>query len=62
MRKGVTWIFATVAAISGFLFLDSSPTGNVIMNKQNPVSIVSMIGLLLIACSAVLIAYSVKKK
>jgi hypothetical protein len=61
-KKGVTWFFAAVAVVSGFIFLDSSPTGNVILNRQSPVSLVSIIGLLLIACSAILIAYSAKKK
>jgi len=61
-RKGVTWIFAAIALISGFIFLDSSVTGNVIVNKQSPVSALSLIGLLLILCSTVLITYSLKKK
>jgi len=61
-KKSVSWAFAIIAVISGFLFLDSNSTGNVILNKQTPVSLLSIIGLLLIACSAILIAYSVKKK
>lgn len=61
-RKSVTWVFAIIAAFSGFLFLDAVPTGNIIVNRQNPVSVLSIIGLLLIACSAVLIVYSAKKK
>ena len=61
-KKGVTWTFAAIAVVSGFLFLDSTPTGNVIVNKQNSISLLSIIGLVLIACSAILIAYSAKKK
>lgn len=61
-RKGITWFFATLAVVSGFIFLDSSVTGNAIVNKQSPVSALSLIGLLLITCSAVLITYSLKKK
>lgn len=61
-RKGVTWVFSAIALISGVVFLDSSPTGNVIINKQNPVSIISMLGLLLVLCSVILITYSAKKK
>ena len=61
-RKSVTWVFAIMAVISGFIFLDSNPTGNVILNKQGSISLLSIIGLLLIACSAILIAYSAKKK
>jgi hypothetical protein len=62
VRKEVTWIFAVAALFSGFMFMDTSLTGNVIINKQAPVSLISIVGLLLIACSIVLIAYSVKKK
>jgi len=61
-RRGITWVFAIIALISGFLFLDSGFTGNVIVNKQIPMNLISLIGLLLIACSSVLISYSVKKK
>jgi hypothetical protein len=61
-RKGITWIFAVIAVFSGFLFLDSGVTGNVIVNKQSTINLVSIIGLLLIVCSTILIAYSVKKK
>lgn len=61
-KRNVTWIFAIISIISGFFFLDSGPTGNIIINKQSSISILSIIGLLLIACSAVLITYSVKKK
>jgi hypothetical protein len=61
-RKGITWTFAIMALFSGFIFLDSSFTGNVIVNKQSAINLVSIIGLLLIACSTILIAYSIKKK
>jgi len=61
-KKGVTWIFAAVSLAFGFWFLDSGFTGNAIINKQAPISFLSLIGLLLIVCSAVLISYSVKKK
>ena len=61
-KKGVTWTFAAIALVSGFLFLDSTPTGNVIVNRQDSMNLLSIIGLLLIACSAILIAYSAKKK
>lgn len=61
-RKGVTWVFSAIALISGVVFLDSNPTGNVIVNNKNSVSIISLLGLLLILCSVILITYSVKKK
>jgi len=61
-RNGVTWFFSAVAVVSGFIFLDSSVTGNAIVNEQSPVSVLSLIGLLLITCSAVLVTYSLKRK
>jgi hypothetical protein len=61
-KKGITWIFGVIALIFGFLFLDSGFTGNVIVNNKSPTSIVSIIGLLLVTCSTVLIAYSIKKR
>ena len=33
-RKGITWAFAIVSLIFGFIFLDPSFTGNVIVNKE----------------------------
>jgi hypothetical protein len=61
-RKVITWTFAVIALFSGFMFLDSGFTGNVIVNKQSTINIVSIIGLLLITCSIILITCSVKKK
>jgi hypothetical protein len=61
-RKAITWTFALISLIFGFMFLDSSFTGNVIVNNQNTINVISIIGLLLIASSTVLIAFSVKKK
>jgi hypothetical protein len=61
-KKAVTWVFAAVSLAFGFWFLDSNFTGNAIVNNQVPISILSLIGLLLIVCSAILISYSVKKK
>jgi membrane protease YdiL (CAAX protease family) len=61
-KKGITWAFAVVSLIFGFMFLDSGFTGNVIVNKPGAINLVSIIGLLLITCSTVLITYSIKKK
>ena len=61
-RKSITWTFAIIALIFGFMFLDSGFTGNVIVNKQSTINLVSIIGLLLVVCSTVLITFSVKKK
>jgi len=62
ITRGITGIFGVLAAISGLLFLDSEITGNIIANKQNPVNFVSIVGLLLIICSVILIAYTTRKE
>lgn len=59
--KGIAAIFAAVAFVIGFLFLDNGITGNVILDNQYPVDFVSIIGLLLILCSAILAVYILKK-
>jgi hypothetical protein len=61
-RKEVTLAFAIIALIFSFFFLDANFTGNIITNKLNPITPLSLVSLLLIVCSAVLIAYSVKKR
>lgn len=60
-RKAAT-IFAITALISGFLFLSPSITGGFILEKSDSFSPLSLIGLLLIGCSIILAAYSLKKK
>ena len=63
--KPVTLAFGAVAVISGLFFIgQGSITGNAIVKSpvQNPSLLLSIIGLLLIACSIVLFAYSAKKK
>lgn len=60
--KGVTWFFGIIAIIAGFIFLDSSVTGNAIANNPSSVNLLSLIGLVLVVCSAVLISYSVRKR
>ena len=59
--KGVGAVFAAVAFVVGFLFLDNGVTGNVILDNQHSVDFVSIIGLLLILCSAILAVYILKK-
>jgi len=59
--KKITASFALISFIGGFLFLNHSITGNIILNNKNSFNIVSLIGLLLILCSVILIAYSIKK-
>lgn len=60
-QKKVTACFAIIALAAGFLFLNRSITGNIIStgHSYNPVS---LIGLLLIMCSIILGAYSLKKR
>lgn len=50
------------ALFGGFYFLGNKITGNVIIEKEASFSLLPFISLLLIACSAVLIIYSIKKR
>ncbi len=59
--KKVTGLFAAVALVAGFLFLDSGITGNVVLNGGNGFNILSLIGLLLILCSAILTVYTIRR-
>lgn len=59
--KKVAAVFATVAFVIGFLFLDKGITGNVILENNYPVNFISLIGLLFVLCSAVLAIYILKK-
>jgi len=60
--KSVAAVFAAVAFVTGFLFLNKEITGNVILDNKYPVDFISLIGLLLVLCSAVLVVYIIKKK
>lgn len=59
--KSVAAVFAVVAFVAGFLFLDGGASGNVILNNHNPVDAMSLIGLLLVLCSVVLVVYITRK-
>jgi len=61
-RKVVTRIFSVVSLIAGFWFLDSNITGGVIVNQEFSLNPLSLVSLFLFVCSAVLIAYSLKKE
>ncbi len=59
--KKVAAVFAAVAFFIGFLFLDKGIIGNVILENNSPVDFISLIGLLLVLCSAILAVYIIKK-
>lgn len=60
--RKVTASFALIALIGGAFFLNHSITGNVVLNDKYSFNLVSLIGLLLILCSIILGAYSIKRK
>ena len=61
-QSKTTLAIGGLALISGFYFLNKQMTGSVISETQTKLTPLPLIGLLLIACSAVLIIYSIKKK
>jgi hypothetical protein len=61
-RKKIAAVFAFFTFIVGFLLLDMSSTGNVVLNGTPSFDITSLIGLLLIVCSAILTLYTVRKR
>ncbi len=61
-KKKTTASFALASLIVGFFFIGRGGiTGNAILNTQYPISILSIIGIGLILCSAVLAIYSIRK-
>ena len=60
-NKRFTAGFAFFALMWGFLFMEGSFTGNVIVNDSLLFDPVSFIGICLIICSVVLVVYSVRK-
>jgi len=61
-RKKAVVLFALAALVGGFLFLSPNITGGFILERTDSFSPLSLIGLLLICCTIVLAAYSLKKK
>jgi drug/metabolite transporter (DMT)-like permease len=59
--KGVAAVFAGLAFVVGFSFLEGGATGNVILDNHYPIDIMSLIGLLLVLCSAILAVYIIRK-
>ena len=60
-RKDIAAVFAIAAFVVGFLSLDKGITGNMILNNNYPVNVTSLIGLLLVLCSAILAIYIIRK-
>ena len=60
--KKAAGVVAAVALLSGFLFLNKTTTGNVVLNGNVPtIDVISLIGLALVLCSGALAFYAVKK-
>lgn len=61
-KKKTTVGFALAALVAGFLFIGSGNiTGDVVLNNQQPISLLPIIGLALILCAVVLAVYSIKE-
>jgi len=62
-QKKVTAGFAAASLVFGFLFLfiNNGITGNAVLNDKYSLNLLSLVGLLLIFCSAILAAYSLRK-
>ena len=60
-QKKITGTFGLVALATGFLLLNKGITGYATSEIQNTSNPLSLIGLLLILCSGILAAYSIKK-
>lgn len=52
--------FAIAALLGGFVFLNKGITGNVILSNKYSFNIISLIGLLLVFCSAILALYTIR--
>ena len=61
-KTSTTIAFGIVALLGGFYFLGNNITGNLVRNETPKFHALSFIGLCLLACSAVLIVYSIRKK
>lgn len=60
--KRAVGIFAIIALIFGYLFImQSTITGNVILNQEYSLNLLTIVGVSLILCSIILGMYSLKK-
>lgn len=70
LKKGVVATIGILALMGGFVFINmgminpisGQVTGNFASNTLSSFSMISVIGILLILCSAVLIIYAIVKK
>jgi hypothetical protein len=63
LKKPLTaGMIGAISLLGGFYFLGNRITGNIILEDNVTFSLLPLIGLLLIACSAILIIYSIKKR
>jgi hypothetical protein len=60
--KRVAIFFSIIALISGLFFIQYTLTGNAVLNQENSFSLLPIIGVSLLICSAILALYSVKKR
>lgn len=65
-KRSVVAAFGIIALIAGSIFVQTSKpggvTGNIILSDVYAFNLISLVGLLLIICSAVLIVYAVVKR
>ena len=61
--KKITATLAVVVFFAGFLFVDrGSISGNVIVDNTPSFNTISLIGILLVLCSVILAAYTIRKR
>ncbi len=60
-KKKITAVISIFSLIAGFMFLNQDITGNVILESNPSFNPLTLIGLLLVFCSAILALYSIKK-
>jgi len=61
-KKSVVATFGVLALLSGIFFVrPKGVTGNIILSSRSVVDLTSIIGLLLLICSAILLAYAIAR-
>ncbi|MFH1311451.1 MAG: hypothetical protein ABIH65_03540, partial [Nanoarchaeota archaeon] len=59
--KKIVGFFAVVLLVTGFFLLDKGISGNVILDGGYTLNPLSLIGLIIVLCAAVLTVYVIKK-